>query len=51
VDAKEYCAVPVVCCDSVLGVLSVARPEEYTFIKDELDLPSAGRKSDGYRAE
>jgi PAS domain S-box-containing protein len=38
VGQKGYCVFPVVCCDSVLGVVAVARPEECTFSKDDLNL-------------
>lgn len=35
---KGYCIFPVVCCDCVLGALVVARREDGTFSKDDLDL-------------
>ena len=35
---KMYSALPIVCCDRVLGALIVARPEECKFGEDELDL-------------
>ena len=38
VSLKGYCALPVICCDCVLGVLVIARQEYYGFVQDDLDL-------------